>query len=225
MDAPVLDIQATIKNNDIQAASKAVQESAKKAKPDAVVFEKMEVGMFHWQGDVYFQKTSIDLKEKIFQTRQKTNENGYMWETLPGFDRNMPEHRRNSKNSRPIMETVEVGTIWKEIPTVDQLAPGNTRGSRHIIREDCIQHVKMFDKVRRLNGSVDELLGMVMELSAPVTIIHPEHGAVTLPTGQITVGYQRAHDPEKKLSEQGYGVGGPQSTERAIQQAFTRAAD
>lgn len=232
MDAPVLDVQAAIKSNDIKAASKAVHDSAKKAKPDAVVYEQMEVGMYHWQGDVYFQKTSIDLKEKIFETRQKVNPSRsvqnpgyYLWKTLPGFNPNMPEYQRTRHNSRPVMETVEVGMIWKEIPTVDQLAPGNTRGSRHIIREDCIPLVKMYDLVKRDDHTIDALRGMVMECSAPVTIIHPEHGAVTLPAGQYMVGYQRAHEPGKQLSERSRTTSGPYSLEQATEQAFIRAAD
>lgn len=65
-----------------------------------------------------------------------------------------------------------------------QLAPGDTQGSRHVI--DDLSCVEMFAKKDQT-----ALDGPILNVKQPITINHPEHGAVSFPAGFYAITYQR----------------------------------
>ncbi len=65
-----------------------------------------------------------------------------------------------------------------------QLAPGDTQGSRHVI--DDLSCVEMFSKKDQT-----PLDGPILNVKQPITINHPEHGAVSFPVGCYAITYQR----------------------------------
>jgi hypothetical protein len=188
-----MEAQAQVETPEAVALKKAmseVNESAAKSRPDPVVYDKMEIGDIHWQGDVGIQRVSFDLEEKIWADKIKTDAAGR------GILRPGREHLRswNAKVEDFVTERVEVGSKWVKVEVVAQLAPGNTRGSRHLIHDECLPHVEMYDIARRDDRTIDALRGKVIKTSKALRIVHPEHGAVTVPAGLYMVIFQRAHN-------------------------------
>ena len=72
-----------------------------------------------------------------------------------------------------------------------QLAPGSTRGSRHCIKKEDLQHVKFF-KLKNPNP----LQGPILVFEKPTIIEHPEHGDHQWPVCIVAVTYQRRHSEE-----------------------------
>ena len=65
-----------------------------------------------------------------------------------------------------------------------QIAPGTTQGSRHVI--DPITGMEVYRL--RQPGLLD---GPVIRATQALTITHPEHGWITVPSGVYAVTYQR----------------------------------
>lgn len=79
----------------------------------------------------------------------------------------------------------------KAIKPMRQLAPGETQGSRHIIREADMGHLKFYAR-----PEATPLDGPIIVASKPFTVDHPEHGSVTLPAGTYSCHYQRQYAEE-----------------------------
>lgn len=74
-----------------------------------------------------------------------------------------------------------------------QLVPGNTQGAKHCL--DSLQGVQIF---RPSNWSEESLGGPCLVLTKERTILHPTHGAVTIPAGfTVLCRYQREWDKEQ----------------------------
>ncbi len=87
-------------------------------------------------------------------------------------------------------------TAIKTAP-VNQLAPGTSKGSRHCIRESDISKIT-FWKLPNPNP----LQGLILELTEPIVIEHPEHGDQQLEPGIWFVKFQRRHaDEVKRISD------------------------
>jgi hypothetical protein len=67
-----------------------------------------------------------------------------------------------------------------------QLAPGTSRGSRHCIKAEDLEHCKFFAFL-----DANPLEGPVIVMDAPTTIEHPEHRDYVWPTAVVAIGYQR----------------------------------
>lgn len=79
-----------------------------------------------------------------------------------------------------------------------QLAPGNSKGSRHCIRESCMQNVEFY----KVDRTSNPLQGPILLFTGPVIIEHPEHGDQTWPAGTVmVVGYQRSYAEELKRQQ------------------------
>lgn len=75
-----------------------------------------------------------------------------------------------------------------------KLVPGQTQGSRHCL--DSLSGVKLY---RPENWTEDDLRGPLMILSEERTVLHPTHGAVTIPAGfSVLCSYQPSWDAEQK---------------------------
>jgi hypothetical protein len=75
-----------------------------------------------------------------------------------------------------------------------QLVPGNTTGAKHCL--DSLDGVELY---RPTDWSESTLQGPVFRLSKERTVLHPTHGAVTIPAGfLIECRYQREFDQEQK---------------------------
>lgn len=73
-----------------------------------------------------------------------------------------------------------------------QLVPGNTEGAKHCL--DSLAGVKLF---RPQDWNAESLVGPCLVLTKERTILHPTHGAVTIPAGMTVVcRYQREYDDE-----------------------------
>lgn len=73
-----------------------------------------------------------------------------------------------------------------------QLVPGNTQGAKHCL--DSLDGVKLF---RPKEWTGDDLRGPLLVLSEERTVLHPTHGAVTIPAGFMALcGYQPEYDAE-----------------------------
>lgn len=70
-----------------------------------------------------------------------------------------------------------------------QLAPGNTQGSRHCL--DSLDGILLYTK-----PNPTPLDGPVIHADREFTVLHPEHGHVTLPAGDYAVTYQRQYAEE-----------------------------
>ncbi len=77
-----------------------------------------------------------------------------------------------------------------------QLVPGNTQGSKHVLQsaENCL--LWMPDG---WGHYYEGLIGPTIKCLAESTIVHPTHGAVTIPADRIVrIRYQRERDAELK---------------------------
>lgn len=91
----------------------------------------------------------------------------------------------------PPVDYVEVA---KPTERDKQLVPGNTQGAKHCL--DSLSGVKLY---RPQNWRGDDLRGPLLVLSEERTVLHPTHGAVTIPAGMsVLCGYQREYDAELK---------------------------
>jgi hypothetical protein len=90
-----------------------------------------------------------------------------------------------------VVDSVPKGFELRQEPSV-QLVPGNTVGAKHCL--DSLDGVELFYPEE---WSEESLVGPVMRLSQERTVLHPTHGAVTIPGGML-VGcfYQREWDRE-----------------------------
>ena len=86
------------------------------------------------------------------------------------------------------IESVPAGATLIEKPS-RQLAPGTTQGSRHCIADMATVRLYRVADANPLDGPV---------IDAPhgVTVEHPEHGDISLPSGVYAVIYQRAYADE-----------------------------
>ena len=78
-----------------------------------------------------------------------------------------------------------------------QLAPGNTQGSRHIIADESLMHVK----ICRCLSERNPILGDIIHAEKAWRVNHPEHDPFMMPAGSYIVAYQldwktkrRVHD-------------------------------
>lgn len=77
----------------------------------------------------------------------------------------------------------------EELEPSSQVAVGTTQGSRH-----CLQHMDGVTIFRLRDANV--LQGPIVVLSAPNTLVHPEHGWWKLDAGIYSINYQRSHAEE-----------------------------
>jgi hypothetical protein len=77
-----------------------------------------------------------------------------------------------------------------------QLAPGTSRGSRHCIKAEDLEHCKFFAFL-----DANPLEGPVIVMDAPTTIEHPEHRDYVWPAGVVVIGYQRRLADEIRRSQ------------------------
>lgn len=74
-----------------------------------------------------------------------------------------------------------------------QLVPGNTVGAKHCL--DSLDGVALY---RPEQWTEESLVGPCLVLTKERTILHPTHGAVTIPAGMtVTCYYQREYDAEQ----------------------------
>lgn len=77
-----------------------------------------------------------------------------------------------------------------------QLVPGQTQGSRHCLKS--LKGVKIY-RPANWGADLDALAGPCLVLSDDATVLHPTHGAVTIPAGRtILCSYQRTWDAEQR---------------------------
>ena len=75
-----------------------------------------------------------------------------------------------------------------------QLVPGNTEGAKH-----CLDSLAGVELWRPENWNTESMEGPYMKLSQERTILHPTHGAITIPAGfAVHCIYQREFDQEQK---------------------------
>lgn len=75
-----------------------------------------------------------------------------------------------------------------------QLVPGNTVGAKHCL--DSLAGVKLY---RPANWSEESMDGPCIVTTKERTVLHPTHGAVTIPAGMTVVcHYQREFDAEQR---------------------------
>lgn len=80
----------------------------------------------------------------------------------------------------------------EQVEPSPQLAPGTSRGSRHCIAYQDMQHVEFY----RLPNP-NPLQGPILKLTQQITIEHPEHGNQVWPAETIiAVTYQRRYAEE-----------------------------
>lgn len=70
-----------------------------------------------------------------------------------------------------------------------QLAPGDTQGSRHCL--DSLDGITLYSR-----PDATALDGPLIVAEREFTVLHPEHGNVTLPAGQYSIHYQRQYAEE-----------------------------
>lgn len=93
-----------------------------------------------------------------------------------------------------VVESVPDGYVEVESPGVAdrQLVPGSTDGARHCL--DSLAGVKLF---RPKVWTEDSLDGPCFVLAKPRKVLHPTHGAVTIPAGfTVLCRYQREFNKE-----------------------------
>lgn len=77
-----------------------------------------------------------------------------------------------------------------------QLVPGNTQGSRHCL--DALVGVKLY---RPKGWGGESVRGPCFVTTKERKVLHPTHGAVTIPAGLIVLcRYQREWDKEQELA-------------------------
>lgn len=75
-----------------------------------------------------------------------------------------------------------------------QLVPGNTVGAKH-----CLDSLKGVTLYRPANWNSESMDGPCIVTTVERTVLHPTHGAVTIPAGMtIVCHYQREFDAEQK---------------------------
>jgi hypothetical protein len=72
-----------------------------------------------------------------------------------------------------------------------QLAPGSTRGSRHCIRAEDMDHCEFYHFL-----DATPLEGPVIVFKERTIIEHPEHDDQSWPAGIVMIGYARSHAEE-----------------------------
>lgn len=73
-----------------------------------------------------------------------------------------------------------------------QLVPGNTTGARHCL--DDVNNVEMYLPPL---WNEESLMGPYLKIKRETTILHPTHGAVTIPAGfEVQITYQREYNTE-----------------------------
>lgn len=96
-----------------------------------------------------------------------------------------------------LVDAVPEGYVKIAKPTDQdrQLVPGNTQGSKHCL--DSLDGVTIYHP--KDWGAEGNLRGPCLILKESRTILHPTHGAVTIPANRtILCGYQREYDQELK---------------------------
>ncbi len=94
-----------------------------------------------------------------------------------------------------VVAKVPQGYVRIEKPKVadKQLVPGNTQGSKH-----CLDSLRGVQVYRPSDWSEESLAGPCLVLMEERTILHPTHGAVTIPAGfTVLCRYQREWDKEQ----------------------------
>ncbi len=77
-----------------------------------------------------------------------------------------------------------------------QLVPGQAQGSRHCL--ESLEGVKLY-RPADWGNDLDALAGPCLVLGQEATVLHPTHGAVTIPAGRtILCSYQRTWDAEQR---------------------------
>jgi hypothetical protein len=76
-----------------------------------------------------------------------------------------------------------------------QLAPGTSRGSRHCIKAEDLEHCDFYGFL-----NAGPLEGPIIVFHQAVTIEHPEHRDYVWPAGVVAIGYQRRHADELRRS-------------------------
>lgn len=95
-----------------------------------------------------------------------------------------------------IVEAVPKGYVKLNKPkaVAKQLVPGNTQGARH-----CLDSLDCVTLYRPKSWSEESLDGPCLVLAKERTILHPTHGAVTIPAGfTVLCRYQREFDSEQR---------------------------
>ncbi|MGL4638430.1 MAG: hypothetical protein ACRCVX_01695 [Shewanella sp.] len=77
-----------------------------------------------------------------------------------------------------------------------QLAPGTSRGSRHCIKPEDLEHCDFYGFL-----DANPLEGPIIVFNDMTTIEHPEHRDYVWPAGIYAIGYQRRHADEIKRSQ------------------------
>lgn len=77
-----------------------------------------------------------------------------------------------------------------------QLAPGTSRGSRHCIKAEDLEHCDFYGFL-----DANPLEGPIIVFRQAVTIEHPEHRDYLWPAGVVAIGYQRRYADELKRSQ------------------------
>ena len=94
-----------------------------------------------------------------------------------------------------IVDAVPAGfTVVKKPQAIDkQLVPGNTKGAKHCLKS--LGGVKLY---RPANWDGESLEGPCLVTSKEATVLHPTHGAVTIPAGfTVQCFYPREWDKEQ----------------------------
>ncbi len=95
-----------------------------------------------------------------------------------------------------IVAKVPKGYLRIEKPTEadKQLVPGNTQGAKH-----CLDSLTGVELYRPATWNEESLDGPCLVLTQERTILHPTHGAVTIPAGTtVKLRYQREYDAETR---------------------------
>jgi hypothetical protein len=95
-----------------------------------------------------------------------------------------------------IMRLAAVPEGMVETEKKAQLAPGKSRGSRHCIKAEDLQHCTFYTFL-----DANPLEGPVIVMDRPTTIEHPEHRDYVWPAGVVAIGYQRRFADELRRSQ------------------------
>jgi hypothetical protein len=95
-----------------------------------------------------------------------------------------------------IMRLAAVPEGMVETEKKAQLAPGKSRGSRHCIKAEDLQHCTFYTF-----SDANPLEGPVIVMDRPTTIEHPEHRDYVWPAGVVAIGYQRRFADELRRSQ------------------------
>lgn len=95
-----------------------------------------------------------------------------------------------------ILRLPAIPTSAVPIQKTAQLTPGTSRGSRHCINAEDLQHCDFYGFL-----DANPLEGPIIVCLQPFTIEHPEHRDYVFPAGVYAIGYQRRHADEIKRSQ------------------------